>query len=203
MKTYREILEEYLPEKAVPLALKWLENSNVQLKITKTRSSKLGDYRPPLHKKFHRISVNFDLNKFNFLITMVHEFAHLKVWELYQRNVKPHGTEWKRTFMELMEPFFSEDIFPAELKIVLQQYMKNPTSTSMNTRLIKKLREYDKVQNYLTLEDIPFNSCFRIYNGIVFEKLEKMQKRFKCKRIDNTRIYLVSPIIHVVPVAIS
>jgi SprT protein len=203
MKTYREILEEYLPEKAVPLALKWLENSNVQLKITKTRSSKLGDYRPPLYKKFHRISVNFDLNKFNFLITMVHEFAHLKVWELYQRNVKPHGTEWKRTFMELMEPFFSEDIFPAELKIVLQQYMKNPTSTSMNTRLIKKLREYDKVQNYLTLEDIPFNSCFRIYNGIVFEKLEKMQKRFKCKRIDNNRIYLVSPIIHVVPVAIS
>jgi hypothetical protein len=200
MKPYKETLLDYLPEKAVPIALKWIENSNVQLKITKSRSSKLGDYRPPLLKKFHRISVNSDLNKYHFLITFVHEYAHLKNWELHSRKVKPHGNEWKKAFREQMEPFMNEDIFPQDLKPIVVQYLKNPNSSTMNTRLVKKLREYDTVRNYLTLEELPFNSWFRIYNGIVFEKLEKMQKRFKCRRIDTNRIYMVSPIIRVIPI---
>lgn len=199
MKTYREILADYIPEKAIPLILNWLETSNVQLRITKSRSSKLGDYRPPIRTKIHRISVNHDLNKFNFLITLVHEFAHLKNWELYQNKVKPHGTEWKKTFRERMEPFLNEEIFPSELIPVIVQYLKNPVSTTMHTRLIKKLREYDKESNYLILEDLPMHSFFRIYNGIVFEKLDKIKKRFKCRRVDNNRIYLVSPIIQVIP----
>jgi SprT protein len=200
MKTYRELLADYIPEKAITLALKWLEKSNVQLRITKSRSSKLGDYRPPLLKKFHRISVNHDLNKFHFLITLVHEFAHLQNWEEFQRNVKPHGIEWKKAFRELMQPFLEDDIFPSDLKPIVVHYLKNPNSSSMNTGLVKKLREYDKPLDYLTLEELPFKSCFSIYNGIVFEKLEKLKKRFKCRRIDNNRIYLVSPIIKVVPV---
>lgn len=203
MKSYRDILSDYLPEKAIPLVLKWIENSNVQLKITKSRSSKLGDYRPPVLKKFHRISVNSDLNKYNFLLTFVHEYAHLKNWDQFQRKVKPHGVEWKKAFGELMEPFLEEDIFPADIKPVVVQYLKNPNSSSMNTRLTKKLREYDKIRDYLTLEELSYNSRFRIYNGIVFEKLEKMQKRFKCRRIDNNRIYMVSPIIQVIPVTIN
>ncbi len=119
MKTYREILADYIPENAIPVALNWLENSNVQLRITKSRSSKLGDYRPPLLKKFHRISVNHNLNKYNFLLTFVHEYAHLKNWDQFQRNVKPHGVEWKKAFRELMEPFLEKDIFPADLKPVV------------------------------------------------------------------------------------
>lgn len=200
MKSYKEILSDYLPEKAVPLALHWIENSNVQLKITKSRSSKLGDYRPPLRKKFHRISVNSDLNKYHFLITFVHEYAHLKNWELHNRKVRPHGIEWKKAFSENMEPFMNDGIFPQDLKPIVAQYLKNPNSSSMNTKLVKKLREYDTLRDYLTLEDIPIKSCFRIYNGIEFEKLEKMKKRFKCRRIDTNRIYMVSPIIQVIPV---
>lgn len=203
MKTYREILADYIPENAIPIALNWLENSNVQLRITKSRSSKLGDYRPPLLKKFHRISVNHNLNKYNFLLTFVHEYAHLKNWDQFQRNVKPHGVEWKKAFRELMQPFLEKDIFPADLKPVIVKFLKNPNSSSMNTRLTIKLREYDKIRDYLTLEELSYNSHFRIYNGIVFEKLEKMQKRFKCRRIDNNRIYMVSPIIQVIPVTIN
>ena len=103
-----------MPEKAIPIALHWLENSNVQLRITKSRSSKLGDYRPPVLKKYHRISVNHDLNQFHFLITLVHEYAHLKNWEQHQRNVKPHGPEWQKAFREYMQPFLQMDIFPSE-----------------------------------------------------------------------------------------
>jgi len=203
MKTYKEILSEYIPEKATSIVLVWISNSNVQLRITRSRTSKLGDYRPPLLKKYHRISVNHDLNKYHFLLTFVHEYAHLKNWELKQNKVKPHGVEWQRTFRELMQPLLNEDIFPTDLKTIIALYLKNPNSSVMNTRLVKKLREYDKSKNYLTLEEIPFKSLFRIYNGIVFEKLEKMQKRFKCRRIDNNRIYMVSPIMQVVQVTLA
>lgn len=202
MKTYKEILSEYIPEKAISIVLAWITNSNVQLRITRTRSSKLGDYRPPLLKKYHRISVNHDLNKYHFLLTFVHEYAHLKNWELKQNSVKPHGIEWQKAFRELMQPFLNDDIFPLDLKTIIIRYLKNPNSSSMNTVLVKKLREHDKSKNYLTLEELPLNSFFRIYNGIAFEKLEKMQKRFKCRRIDNNRIYMVSPVMQVVPVTL-
>lgn len=188
-----------MPEKAIPIALHWLENSNVQLRITKSRSSKLGDYRPPVLKKYHRISVNHDLNQFHFLITLVHEYAHLKNWEQHQRNVKPHGPEWQKAFREYMQPFLQMDIFPSELKKTLIQFLDNPNSSSMSTKLFRKLREHDKNKDFITLEDLPFNSLFRIYNGIVFEKIEKLKKRYKCRRTDNNRIYLISPIIQVIP----
>jgi len=197
MKSNKNILTDYIPVKSVPIILDWLENSNVQLKITRNRSTKLGDYRPPIQHKFHRISVNYDLNKYHFLITLVHEFAHLKIWEQFKHRVKPHGKEWKDKYSELLQIFFDPAIFPIELLNVLHQFVKNPTATSINTELSRVLRTYDKSNKYLTLEELPDKSMFKIHNGVVFEKLEKLRKRYKCKRIDNKRIYLVSPIAEV------
>ena len=200
MKTYKEILLNYIPEKSVLPVLDFLNTSNVQLKITKSRSTKLGDYRPPIQTKFHKISVNHDLNKYNFLITLIHEFAHLKVWEEYKRKAKPHGGEWKQKFRELMEPYLNESVFPKDILNVLYRFLKNPTSSSIDTELTKKLREYDNGKEYFTLEELPDDSLFKIYNGIIFKKLERIRKRYKCKRMDNNRIYLISPIMEVIPV---
>ena len=201
MKTYKDILSEYIPESSVPIVYDWIKNNNVQLKIARNRSTKLGDYRPPQGRYgFHRISVNHDLNKYNFLLTFVHEFAHLKNWEKHKRNVNPHGKEWKNKFRELMQNFMNEDIFPKDLLDVLIVFLKNPSSSTVNISLTKKLREYDSNRDYLTLEELPDKALFKIHNGFVFKKLEKLRKRYKCKRLDNNRIYLVSPIVEVVPV---
>ncbi len=200
MKTYKEVLQDYIPEESVLLVLDFLNTSNVQLKITKSRSTKLGDYRPPIRLKFHKISVNHDLNKYHFLVTLIHEFAHLNTWEKHNRKVKPHGKEWKQEYRELMGPFMNESVFPQDILTVLYKFLKNPTSSSVDTELTKKLREYDTGKNYFTLEELPDDSLFKIYNGIIFKKLERIRKRYKCKRIDNNRIYLISPIMEVIPV---
>ncbi len=200
MQTYRNILEKYLPEQAVPMVLLWFSNHNVQLKITRNRTTKLGDYRPPLQKKFHRITVNHDLNKYHFLITLIHECAHLVNWEAHQRDVKPHGAEWKNAFRELMKPYLAPHIFPEDLIGIIKLYLKNPSSSSSDTRLLNALRSYDGKIDYLTVEDLPPNAVFRIYNGTVFMKMDKLRKRFKCRRIDNNRMYLVSPLMKVTPV---
>lgn len=200
MKTYKEILQDYIPEESVLAVLDFLNISNVQLKITKSRSTKLGDYRPPIRSKFHRISINHDLNKYHFLITLIHEFAHLNTWEAYNRKVKPHGKEWKQTYRELMAPYLNETVFPEDILNILFKFLKNPTSSSVDTELTKKLREYDTGKAYFTLEELPDDSIFKIHNGIIFKKLERIRKRYKCKRMDNNRIYLISPIMEVVPV---
>lgn len=200
MKTYKEVLSEYIPEESVETILNWLQTSNVQLKITRNRSTKLGDYRPPIKHKYHRISVNHDLNKYQFLITLIHELAHLKTWELYQRKVKPHGIEWKNKFSEMLEIFMDEKVFPQDVLIVLKKFQKNPGSTVADELLTKKLREYDPGEKIFTLDEIPDNGTFKIYNGLLFKKLEKLRKRYKCKRLDNNRIYLINSLMEVIPV---
>jgi len=198
MKKYKEVLEKYLPEAAVPQILEWLENSNVQLNITRSRSTKLGDYRSPHKVSYHKISINHDLNKYHFLITLVHEIAHLKTWIKNKNRVKPHGPEWKNNFIELMQPFLNNMVFPEDLLGPVASYFKNPTSSTSNTRLLAELRRYDGPKDYLTLNDLPNNATFRIHNGIVFKKIEKLRTRHKCIRLDNRRIYLVSGMAKVV-----
>ena len=60
-------------------------------KVKKSRSSKYGDYRPPLKGSNHLITINYDMNKYAFLITLVHEIAHLTNWNKHKDKVKPHG----------------------------------------------------------------------------------------------------------------
>ena len=46
-----------------------------------------------------------NLNPYRFLMTLVHEVAHLVAFQKYGRAIKPHGKEWKFTFQTLMLPF--------------------------------------------------------------------------------------------------
>jgi hypothetical protein len=62
------------------------------------------------------------------------------------------------------------------------------------------MRNYDGPKDYITLEEIPMESLFRIHNGVVFKKIEKLRKRYKCIRMDNRRVYVVSPMMKVIPV---
>ncbi|MCB0807407.1 MAG: SprT-like domain-containing protein [Bacteroidales bacterium] len=203
MPSDKEILSKYIPERAVPVILTWLKQSNVQLKISRTRNSKHGDYRPPVQKPYHRISVNHSLNKYHFLLTLVHEYAHLKVWENHKNKVRPHGAEWKEQFRALLTPILVDSVFPEDLLPVLKKYIKNPGATSGDAALVKAFRKYDDKPTHLTLDDIPSNALFRIQNGMVFEKGEKRRTRYKCRRIDNNRMYLVSAVAEVIPVNVQ
>ena len=106
MEQYKAILQKYIPGKSVELIYEWLREHKIHLKISKKRSSKLGDYRSPHKGKGHLITVNHDLNPYAFLITLVHEIAHMLVWERYRNRVRAHGPEWKDTYRKLMLPFF-------------------------------------------------------------------------------------------------
>ena len=120
-----EILESHLPPNSFSLVKKWISQLSILVKIKKSRNSKLGDFR--VNKKGeYLISINDDLNKFAFLITLTHEIAHAFVWEKYKRKVSPHGKQWKATFKELMLNFLNSDIFPDDILRVLSKHLKKP-----------------------------------------------------------------------------
>ena len=188
-----EILESYLPPNSFSLVEKWISQLSILVKIKKSRNSKLGDFR--VNKKGeYLISINDDLNKFAFLITLTHEIAHAFVWEKYKRKVSPHGKQWKATFKELMLNFLNSDIFPDDILRVLSKHLKKPKASTVNDyNLSKVLRTYDN-NKQLILSEIPDGSIFSTLNGRQFVKLNKLQKRYKCKAVDSEKIYLFNPL---------
>ncbi len=185
--------ENPIPKASIPLIKKWIKELNILVKIKKSRNTKLGDFTVN-KKEEYLISINKDLNKYAFLITLTHEIAHAFVWEKYKRKVAPHGMEWKTTFKEMMLNFLNSDIFPDDILRVLSKHLKRPiASTANDYNLSTVLRKYDD-NKQLILSEIPDGSIFSTLNGRQFVKLNKLRKRYKCKATDSNKIYLFNPL---------
>lgn len=194
----QSILHKYIPEKAVPTIAEWIYTFDFKLKIKKSRSSKYGDYRPPFKGENHQITVNYDMNKYAFLITLVHEIAHLSTYNKHKDRVKPHGEEWKFHYKMLMKQFMIPEIFPADVIIALRKYMDNPAASSCSDmNLLRILKQYDTKQDTILLEDIPTGARFQFNNNRNFIKGEQNRKRFRCKELETNRWYLFNPLTEV------
>lgn len=198
-------LQNYLPSNTADAVTNYLQQYKVHLTIAKERKSILGDYRHQTHQANHRISVNSNLNKFSFLITLLHELAHLLTFEQHKNKVPAHGKEWKIIFGQLLQQFLCERsggqhrIFPADIETELLQSLKNPAASSCaDASLQRVLRKYDaKESHYLLMEELQPDTLFRIKDGRVFQKGEKLRKRFKCKEVETGKLYLFSPVFEV------
>lgn len=188
-----EVLLKYIPEHAVPPCFELIKANNVHLKIVNERVTRHGDYRR--HPDgFHQITVNASLNKYRFLITLIHEIAHLVAFEKYGRNIKPHGDEWKLTFQRLMVPFIRPEIFPSQLLPLLARHFRNPKASSdTDATLSLALKQFDPVNDKNYIFEIPYGSTFRIHNGKIFKKIALRTKRYECIEISSGRIYLFNP----------
>lgn len=188
-----------MPPAAAPLIGRWIDYFKCEFKISRGRNTKFGDYRPPHGGKGHRISVNYDLNPYAFLVTTVHEFAHLHTWNEHKQKAKPHGTEWKQNFKKMMQPFFDQQVFPADVKQAITRYLDNPAASSCSdVNLYRSLRQYDKPKEaMLTVEKLAANATFKLKDGRIFRKVERLRKRYKCIEIATKRVYLFSPVAEV------
>jgi hypothetical protein len=194
----QSILYKYIPEKAVPVISEWIYTFDFKLKIKKSRSSKYGDYRPPVNGQNHLITINYDMNKYAFLITLVHEIAHLSNYNKHKDTVKPHGEEWKLHYKMLMQQFLVPDVFPADVIIALRKYMNNPAASSCSDlNLLRVLKKYDEKQDTLLLEDLPQGTVFQYNKSRNFIKGEQIRKRFRCKELETNRMYLFNPLTEV------
>ena len=190
MKT---VLEKYIPEHSVEPVFELIKINQVHLKIVNERVTRHGDYRKGLSGK-HEITVNTSLNKYRFLITLIHEIAHLVAFEKYGRNIKPHGDEWKLTFQRLMVPFIRPEIFPSQLLPLLARHFRNPKASSdTDATLSLALKQFDPENDKNYIFEIPYGSVFRIHNGKIFKKVALRLKRYECLEVNSGRTYLFNP----------
>lgn len=195
----QHILDQFLPGGTAPAIEKWINYYRCDFTIHRSRRTKLGDYRSPHKGDSHRISVNRDLNRYAFLVTTVHEFAHLLTWNEYKLKAKPHGVEWKLNFKRMMQPFLQGDFLPVDVQMVLRSYLENPAASSCaDLSLMRILKKYDEPKpDAITVEKLALGSIFCLPDGRKFKKQEKLRKRFRCVEMQTNRVYLFSPVAEV------
>lgn len=191
---FHTTLSQYIPELALPYCTELWVEYNYTFRIAKHRATKLGDYRFEPQKSKHIISVNANLNPYNFLITYIHEVAHCANVIRNGRKVPPHGKQWKFIFRELMLPILNQDVFPDDLLRVLARHLKSPKASSQSDQLlVMALRKYDLEQPGKLLVDLHKGDSFRL-NNRVFEKIQLRRSRVLCKDVKTGRNYLISAI---------
>ncbi len=188
-----ETIKNYIPEAAVTAILQLIKKNNIHLKIVNERVTRHGDYRKMLNGN-HQITVNTNLNRYRFLITLIHELAHLLAFKEFGKGIRPHGTEWKKTFQRIMLPFLRPEVFPIELMPLLAIHFKNPRASSdSDAKLSLALKRYDPPNDKNYIFEIPLGGKFRLYNGKIFKRGNKRVKRYECLEVSTGRVYLFNP----------
>ncbi len=185
-------LQTHLPEKAVDYAFGLWKKKPFKLKLTKSRQTKIGDFTCRHGAVHPRITLNHDLNPFTFLITYIHEVAHLRVFLEFGHRVEPHGERWKSAFQKLLTPVLTSEIFPDKILVPLTKHMKNPKASSFaDIALTKVLRSFDETAHAdIVLSDLAEGSTFQL-NGRYFKKGKLRRTRILCKEVNSKRQYLV------------
>lgn len=189
----RNILSKHVPKPALEQLISLQEKHGFSLLITNPRNTKFGDYRSPFGKaNYHRISVNGNLNSYQFLITLLHEIAHLITWEKHKNRVLPHGEQWKKAFAEVSKPFLNVEIFPSDVLQAFQLYLQNPSASSCNDETLHAiLMNYD-AKTIRTVQMVNTGELFGMPPKI-FRKGELLRKRYKCLEVVSNRWYMVHP----------
>jgi SprT protein len=185
------LLQSHVPSSSLEYCFSLWKESPFELKITKSRHTKVGDFTSRRTKQHPRITLNNDLNPYLFLVTYVHEVAHLRVYLQFGTRVDPHGEKWKTTFTDLMVPLLWESVFPEEILHALRRHMINPKASSFaDTDLTQAFRKFDKNVNQMMLSQVPEGSIFRL-QGRYFKKGKLRRTRVLCRELQSKRDYLV------------
>ena len=189
----QNVLQQHIPERAIPKILELLNHDNLTVKVKKERKTRHGDYKKLPNGK-HQITINENLNVYRFLITLIHEIAHFEAYKSHGRFIKPHGKEWKFAFQRLMLPFLNPETFPNQLLPLLAKHFINPKASSdTDSNLAFALKQFDEANDKSFVFEIPFGQTFKLYNGKIFLKGEKRRKRFECVEVKSGKLYLFNP----------
>ncbi len=186
-----EGLKKFIPENTFELIEPFLKQYAIHLKITRPRRTKYGDYRPPRPGQTHRISINGNLNPYHFLLTLVHEIAHLVAFDKYSFKIKSHGAEWQNTYRELLQPFLAHHIFPPALLSAIKKSLVSVKSSSCyDSNLAIALRAHDEKPVGIMIQDLEIGAVFATTDNRKFELLKKRRTRYEAKEITSQRVYL-------------
>ena len=184
------VLQQHLPAPSVDYCFNLWQQHRFHFVLRKGRITKVGDFT---YRTGHtpRITVNHDLNPYLFLVTYIHEVAHLDVHSHFKR-AEAHGEEWKNSFRNLLLPVMTPEIFPENLLNGLDRHMVNPkASTFSDSEMTRLFRSFDKHAQLVTLlSEVPEGTVFGLH-GRWFRKGKMRRTRVLCRELTSKKNYLV------------
>ena len=199
---YYKVTAPHFPAAALEYCFELWEQHKFNFKITRDRQTKLGDFRYHRLKNQYSVTVNRGLNPYSFLITYLHEVAHVVTYRQFKNTCKPHGVEWQENFRKLATPVLRRDVFPEKILQEFKKYLESPAaSTSGCMPLTLALRTYDKEdEQQQVLAAVRIGSRF-VFKNRTFEKIGTKRTRALCKDLGNGRNYLIPEVAQVEAVA--
>jgi len=189
-------LTAYTTDAGAQLVVDLVSKFGFKLIIKRDRATKLGDYTHPTPlRPYHQITINGTLNKYAFLVTFIHEVAHLITWNNHKRKVTPHGKEWKQNYHNQLFPLITSEYFPEDIQFALRKHCNNiKSSSSYDIDLTKVLSTYnDNQEEVVTINDINQGESFK-YKGRLFIKGNTLRTRIKCECITDRKSYVFHPL---------
>ena len=195
-----EGFKKFLPAGFEEIVVDLFLASPVRFKIVPPRKTKLGDFSIGHGMEKPQITINGDLNPYSFLITTLHEFAHLHTYQQYGNRVNPHGEEWKANFRKLLIPIIDSRKLPKDIEISLvNSLVSMKASSCTDIKLSRVLKNYDaRKEGFEILEQLPKNTIF-VLNGREFRKGDFRRKKFLCEETLSKRMFLINSLAEVQP----
>ena len=196
---YHSFFSPHIPPEFLNYVVSIIEKNAVRFKISRPRKTKLGDFRPGRNGEMHQITVNRGMNPYSFLITTLHEFAHLIAHNNFGDKIQAHGIEWKKTYSKLIQPIIDSGDLPMDIEQSLLNSLINVKASSCSdVQLQRVLLKYEiQSKELITLEMIEKNSIFSL-NNKVFIKGNLRRTRFLCQEKKSKREYLIHALAQVI-----
>ncbi len=184
---------DYIPKQSHAL-IQSIDLSEVQIIVSKPRKTKLGDFKvkKSWFSESLTITINQNLSKKLFLLTLLHEIAHYLVYKKYRAKVKAHGPEWKEQFNKLCQSALQiKDLFTLnEIQALKTHLTRTKSSFCYDIELFKIFSPSTK-SDELYLEELPINTAFE-YQSRRFLKLKTRRTRVLCLEEKTQKKYLIS-----------
>ena len=186
-------LEKYLLQESVKGVMPILVEYGIVLKIKSPRITRHGDYRKLPNGTF-QITINANLNRYAFLLTLIHELAHHATYMRFGSKIKPHGIEWKQTFAQMIKPFLLPPHFDESLIPLLNRHFVNPKASSdTDSKLSLAMKSFNSPNDKSYIFEIPEGSRFALYNGRYLLKANNEPNGLSVKKQNQGRTYLFNP----------
>ncbi len=185
-----EILGKYLPSGSIDYCFSLWQEHRIQLTISRPRKSIYGNYQ--FRNGGHHITVNGNLSKEAFLVTYLHEVAHLISRKKYRNRIKPHGPEWQGAFAAVMKPVLHDAVFSENLLEALKKHLKKPAATSCaDPELHRLLNNEVPGENQKRAIELQQGDFF-VFQNKGFEWRRKLRNYCEIRNIENGRLYRIS-----------
>lgn len=197
LNDFTDTLSRFVPKEFNNYLAKLIYEARIKFKIVPSRKTKLGDFRYSANSLKPTITVNGDLNPYSFLITSLHEIAHLDTFRKYGNSVQAHGLEWKNAFRELLEPILLSKSLPDDIeKALWKSFVNTKASSCSDMALSRILKKYDLENDTIHLESLAKNTIFAL-NNKKLKKGDLRRSRYVCDEISSGKQFLVHALANV------